>query len=42
MVTTSAVRPSELKPEDSLAPIARRMSELLGFEVKLVATGSMA
>jgi phosphoglycerate kinase len=39
MVTSHLGRPTEgeLKPEDSLAPIARRMSELLGFEVKLVA-----
>jgi phosphoglycerate kinase len=39
MVTSHLGRPTEgeLKPEDSLAPIARRMSELLGFDVKLVA-----
>ena len=39
MVTSHLGRPTEgeLKPEDSLAPIARRMSELLGFEVKLIA-----
>jgi hypothetical protein len=44
MVTSHLGRPTEgdLKPEDSLAPIARRMSELLGFDVKLVRTGSMA
>ncbi|MFT2603628.1 phosphoglycerate kinase, partial [Escherichia coli] len=27
----------EFKPEDSLAPVAKRLSELLGSEVKLVA-----
>jgi phosphoglycerate kinase len=39
MVTSHLGRPVEgqLKPADSLAPIARRMSELLGFDVKLVA-----
>ncbi|MFL9924351.1 phosphoglycerate kinase [Herbaspirillum lusitanum] len=39
MVTSHLGRPveGEFKPEDSLAPVARRLSELLGFEVKLVA-----
>jgi len=39
MVTSHLGRPTEgqFKPEDSLAPVARRMSELLGREVKLVA-----
>jgi len=38
MVTSHLGRPSEgeFKPEDSLAPIARRMGELLGREVPLV------
>ena len=38
MVTSHLGRPTEgeLKPEDSLAPVARRMSELLGREVPLV------
>ncbi|MBL8514477.1 MAG: phosphoglycerate kinase, partial [Betaproteobacteria bacterium] len=38
MVTSHLGRPTEgeLKPEDSLAPIAKRMSELLGREVPLV------
>ena len=38
MVTSHLGRPTEgeLKAEDSLAPIARRMSELLGCEVPLV------
>jgi phosphoglycerate kinase len=39
MVTSHLGRPVEgaFKPEDSLAPVARRLSELLGFEVPLVA-----
>ena len=39
MVTSHLGRPTEgeFKPEDSLAPVARRMSELLGREVPLVA-----
>jgi phosphoglycerate kinase len=39
MVTSHLGRPTEgeFKPEDSLAPVAARMSELLGREVKLVA-----
>jgi len=39
MVTSHLGRPTEgeFKPEDSLAPVATRMAELLGREVKLVA-----
>ena len=39
MVTSHLGRPTEgeLKPEDSLAPIARRLSELLGQPVRLIA-----
>lgn len=39
MVTSHLGRPTEgeVKPEDSLAPIAKRLGELLGREVKLVA-----
>ncbi len=39
MVTSHLGRPTEgeLKPEDSLAPIARRLSELLGQNVRLIA-----
>jgi phosphoglycerate kinase len=39
MVTSHLGRPTEgeLKPEDSLAPVARRMGELLGREVPVVA-----
>jgi phosphoglycerate kinase len=39
MVTSHLGRPTEgeFKPEDSLAPVAKRMSELLGREVPLVA-----
>ncbi|MDR1936268.1 MAG: phosphoglycerate kinase [Candidatus Accumulibacter sp.] len=39
MVTSHLGRPTEgeFKPEDSLAPVARRMSELLGKEIRLVA-----
>lgn len=39
MVTSHLGRPTEgaFKPEDSLAPVARRMSELLGREVPVVA-----
>jgi len=39
MVTSHLGRPTEgeLKPEDSLAPVARRLGELLGREVPLVA-----
>ncbi|MEP6792059.1 MAG: phosphoglycerate kinase, partial [Ramlibacter sp.] len=39
MVTSHLGRPveGEFKPEDSLAPVARRMGELLGREVPLVA-----
>ncbi|WP_374429267.1 phosphoglycerate kinase [Ideonella dechloratans] len=39
MVTSHLGRPTEgeFKPEDSLAPVAARLSELLGREVKLVA-----
>ncbi|WP_034295466.1 phosphoglycerate kinase [Herbaspirillum sp. RV1423] len=38
MVTSHLGRPveGEFKPEDSLAPVARRLSELLGVEVKLI------
>ncbi|WP_153109159.1 phosphoglycerate kinase [Propionivibrio limicola] len=38
MVTSHLGRPTEgeFKPEDSLAPVAKRMSELLGKDVKLV------
>jgi phosphoglycerate kinase len=38
MVTSHLGRPTEgeFKPEDSLAPVAQRMAELLGREVKLV------
>jgi len=39
MVTSHLGRPTEgeFKPEDSLAPVAKRLSELIGREVKLVA-----
>src|SRR3954464_9564516 len=39
MVTSHLGRPTEgeLKPEDSLAPVAKRLAELLGREVPLVA-----
>jgi phosphoglycerate kinase len=39
MVTSHLGRPTEgeFKPEDSLAPVAQRMAELLGRELKLVA-----
>src|ERR1700749_2458045 len=39
MVTSHRGRPTEgqFKPEDSLAPVARRLGELLGREVPLVA-----
>jgi phosphoglycerate kinase len=39
MVTSHLGRPTEgaFKPEDSLAPVAERLSELLGREVRLVA-----
>src|SRR6201998_2013478 len=39
MVTSHLGRPTEgeFKPEDSLAPVAKRLSELLGREVPLVA-----
>ena len=38
MVTSHLGRPTEgeFKPEDSLAPVAKRLAELLGREVKLV------
>src|SRR5690606_653622 len=38
MVTSHLGRPTEgeFKPEDSLAPVAKRLGELLGREVKLV------
>ncbi|WP_413815828.1 phosphoglycerate kinase, partial [Hydrogenophaga sp.] len=38
MVTSHLGRPTEgeFKPEDSLSPVARRLSELLGCEVELV------
>src|SRR6478609_4670644 len=38
MVTSHLGRPTEgeFKPEDSLAPVAQRMAELLGREVPLV------
>src|SRR5688500_10950183 len=38
MVTSHLGRPKEgeLKPEDSLAPVAKRLGEILGFEVPLV------
>ena len=40
MVTSHLGRPTEgeFKPEDSLAPVAKRLSELLGLEVPLVAS----
>ncbi len=39
MVTSHLGRPTEgeFKPADSLAPVAQRMSELLGFDVPLIA-----
>ncbi|MBQ1761589.1 MAG: phosphoglycerate kinase, partial [Aquincola sp.] len=39
MVTSHLGRPTEgaFKPEDSLAPVAQRLAELLGREVPLVA-----
>ena len=39
MVTSHLGRPTEgeFKPEDSLAPVAERLGELLGFEVPLIA-----
>src|SRR3982750_2344302 len=39
MVTSHLGRPTEgeFKPEDSLAPVAKRLAELLGREVPLVA-----
>ena len=39
MVTSHLGRPTEgeFKPEDSLAPVAKRLAELMGREVKLVA-----
>ena len=39
MVTSHLGRPTEgeFKPEDSLAPVAKRLSELLGCEVRLIA-----
>jgi len=39
MVTSHLGRPTEgeLKPEDSLAPVAKRLSELMGFDVPLIA-----
>ena len=39
MVTSHLGRPTEgeFKPEDSLAPVARRLGELLGFEVPVLA-----
>src|SRR6266481_9019690 len=39
MVTSHLGRPKEgeLKPEDSLAPVAKRLGELLGRDVPLVA-----
>src|SRR5882757_2620599 len=39
MVTSHLGRPTEgeLKPEDSLAPVAKRLGELLGREVPLLA-----
>ena len=39
MVTSHLGRPTEgeFKPEDSLAPVAKRLGELLGFDVPLVA-----
>lgn len=39
MVTSHLGRPTEgeFKPEDSLAPVAKRLGELLGFEVPVVA-----
>jgi phosphoglycerate kinase len=38
MVTSHLGRPKEgeLKPEDSLAPVAKRLSELLGFDVPVI------
>jgi phosphoglycerate kinase len=44
MVTSHLGRPTEgeFKPADSLAPVAARLSELLGQEVALKQTGSMA
>lgn len=39
MVTSHLGRPieGELRPEDSLAPVAKRLSELMGFDVPLIA-----
>src|SRR6184192_3065726 len=39
MVTSHLGRPTEgeLKPEDSLAPVARRMGELMGREIPVIA-----
>ena len=39
MVTSHLGRPTEgeFKPEDSLAPVAKRLSELMGFDVPLIA-----
>jgi phosphoglycerate kinase len=39
MVTSHLGRPTEgeFKPEDSLAPVAKRMGELMGFEIPVVA-----
>jgi phosphoglycerate kinase len=39
MVTSHLGRPTEgeFKPEDSLTPVAKRLSELMGFEVPLIA-----
>ncbi|MBB1076581.1 phosphoglycerate kinase [Rhodoferax sp. 4810] len=39
MVTSHLGRPTEgeFKPEDSLAPVAKRLGELLGFEVPVIA-----
>ena len=44
MVTSHLGRPTEgaFKPQDSLAPVARRLSELLGQPVALKQTGSTA
>ena len=44
MVTSHLGRPTEgeLKPEDSLSPVAKRLSELMGREVPLVANWSTA
>ena len=43
MVTSHLGRPTEgeFKPEDSLAPVARRMGELMGRQIPVVANWAM-